>query len=51
MLNTLGEKGGKHVGWGKSEKLKRISESSWDQHTTSILEPGDLIYLWGYLWG
>ena len=50
MLNTLGERGGKHIGWGKSEKLKRISESSWDQHTTSVLEPADLIYLWGYLW-
>lgn len=44
---------GKKVGHmlvGTNQKLKRISESSWNQHTTSVLEPADLIYLRGYLW-
>lgn len=35
----------------KLRKLKRISESSWDQHTTSILEPGDLDLSVTCLWG
>lgn len=53
MLTYCSVLWGKEVGHmlvGANQKLKRISKSSRDQHTTSVLEPADLIYLWGYLW-